>query len=96
MVTTKKPTKPIKPTRPTKPDAAGHEEEHGGDANITLTIRLGPMVSFQVEGRNCTEINAALRGFEQLNRTVDAMFSDLAKRVYPEGSHSGKAAGEGG
>lgn len=97
MVTTKKPTKPTKPTRPTKPDAPTHEDdhgsnEHGGDANITLTVRLGPMVTFQVEGRNCTEINAALRGFEHLNRTVDAMFSDLAKRVYPDGGHSGKAA----
>lgn len=50
------------------------------------------MVSFQVEGRSCTEINAALRGFEQLNRTVDAMFSDLAKRVYPDLGHPGKAA----
>jgi hypothetical protein len=102
MVTTRKPTKTTKPTRPTKPDAHGHEDEHHGghendhgDANITLTIRLGPMVSFQVEGRNCTEINAALRGFEHLNRTVDAMFSDLAKRVYPDVGHSGKAAEEG-
>lgn len=86
MVTTRKPTKP------TKPDSPGHKDDHGGDANITLSIRLGPMVTFQVEGRNCTEINASLKGFEQLNRTVDAMFSDLAKRVYPDGDLSGKTS----
>lgn len=83
MVTTKKPT---------KPDSAAHDDDHGRGANITMSIRLGPMVNFQVEGRSCTEITEALRGFEQLNHTVDAMFSDLAKRVYPDMGHSGEAA----
>ena len=72
------------------PHVGGHAAE--GGANITMTIRLGPMVSFQIEGRNCAEITAALKGFEHLNRTVDAMFSDLAKRVYPDLGHGGKAA----
>jgi hypothetical protein len=101
MVTTRKPSKPSKPHKPDAPghhggEHAGHDAGHeghngqgGGDANITMSIRLGPMVTFQVQGRNCSEINAALKGFEQLNRTVDAMFSDLAKRVYPEAGHAG-------
>jgi hypothetical protein len=55
--------------------------------SITLSIRLGPMVQFQVEGRSYAEIAEALEGFERLNKTVDAMFSDLAERVYPEGAH---------
>lgn len=105
MAMTRKPSKPAKPTRPTKPDPLTHHTgqtdqggephaggSHAGGANITLTIRLGPMVSFQIEGRNCTEITAALTGFEHLNRTVDAMFSDLAKRVYPDLGHGGKEA----
>jgi hypothetical protein len=105
MATTRKPNKPSKPNRPTKPDplthqagshhGEAHDGEHGdreGSANITLNIRLGPMVSFQIEGRNCVEITAALKGFEHLNRTVDAMFSDLAKRVYPDLGPTGKAA----
>lgn len=63
-----------------------------------LSIRLGPLVSFQVEGRNCAQINEALKGFEHLNRTVDAMFSDLAKRVYPDLGHGehGEHGGHGG
>jgi len=84
-----KPTKPTTATRPTRPDAPAANDDLGRGANLTLTIRLGPMVSFEVEGRNCTEINAALKGFEHLNRTVDAMFSDLAKRVYPDLGHAG-------
>jgi hypothetical protein len=100
-----KPTRPTKPelTHETHGGHPGddhdgqhgdpHVDGHGGNgANITLTIRLGPMVSFQIEGRNCTEITTALKGFEHLNRTVDAMFSDLAKRVYPDLGHGGKAA----
>lgn len=96
-----KPAKPLnfdeepgKLGRPGKPDGPQRPERHdspeGGDegsASITLAIRLGPMVSFQIEGRNCQEITRALRGFEQLNRTVDEMFSDLAKRVYPDLGH---------
>jgi len=54
-------------------------------ARINLSIRLGPMVHFEVQGQDCEEIAKALEGFQQLNETVDAMFSDLARRVYPEG-----------
>ncbi|KAA1003839.1 hypothetical protein OKW43_008073 [Paraburkholderia sp. WC7.3g] len=64
---------------------------------ITMSIRLGPMVHFQIEGQNCTEISQALDGFEHLNKTVDDMFSDLAERVYPdldtEGNHAPVAEG---
>jgi hypothetical protein len=42
------------------------------------------MVKIDIHGESCSEITDALRGFEQLNKTVDAMFSDLAKRVFPE------------
>jgi hypothetical protein len=48
-----------------------------------MSLQLGPMVKINIEGNNCPEIAEALRGFEQLNQTVDAMFSDLAKRVFP-------------
>lgn len=54
-------------------------------ASMTLRIQLGPMVHVQVEGASCREIAKALEGFDQLNKTVDAMCSDLAERVYPEG-----------
>ena len=54
-------------------------------ARMTLRIQLGPLVSFSVEGENCRELTAALDGFDDLNKTVDAMCSDLADRVYPEG-----------
>lgn len=87
----RQPGRPGKPGKPDEPPAhGGHADHEGGDeggASITLAIRLGPMVSFQIEGRNCQEITRALRGFEQLNRTVDEMFSDLAKRVYPDLGH---------
>jgi hypothetical protein len=53
---------------------------------MSLRIQLGPLVSFSVEGENCRELAAALEGFDDLNRTVDAMCSDLAERVYPEGT----------
>ena len=53
--------------------------------SMTLRIRLGPLVYIQVEGENCREIATALEGFDELNRTVDAMCSDLAERVYPDG-----------
>jgi hypothetical protein len=52
---------------------------------INLSIRLGPMVHFEVQGENCTQVAEALKGFEQLNLVVEAMFSDLAGRVYPDG-----------
>lgn len=54
-------------------------------ASMTLRVRLGPLVFFEVEGESCHEIAKALDGYEELNRTVDKMFSDLAERVYPEG-----------
>ena len=54
-------------------------------ANIVLRIRLGPLVTFEVEGDNCKEITEALEGYEKLNKRLDAMCSDLAERVYPEG-----------
>ncbi|MGH7081242.1 MAG: hypothetical protein ACREFV_02105 [Acetobacteraceae bacterium] len=60
-------------------------------ARINLSIRLGPMVHFEVQGESCQEIAKALDGFERLNQTVDAMFSDLARRVYPEGEEVGEA-----
>ena len=52
---------------------------------INLSIRLGPMVHFEVQGENCTQVVEALRGFEELNIVMEAMFSDLAARVYPGG-----------
>ena len=88
MATTR--TKAARRTEPeTEPKDAHRDHDRG--ANIILSIKLGPMVSFQVEGRNCAEITGALKGFEQLNHTVDAMFSDLAKRVYPDTGHPGPA-----
>lgn len=52
--------------------------------SINLQIRLGPMVRFEISGENCAEITEALKGFEQLNNTVESMFSDLADKVYPD------------
>lgn len=52
---------------------------------INLTIRLGPMVHFEMQGESCKELIVALEGFDQLNSMVDSMFSDLAQRVYPDG-----------
>jgi hypothetical protein len=53
--------------------------------SITLTIRLGPLVSLKVTGQSCEELAQALEGYDHLNHRVDAMCSDLAERVYPEG-----------
>lgn len=53
--------------------------------SMTLRIRVGPLVEIQVNGQNSKEIANALEGFEELNKRVDAMCSDLAERVYPEG-----------
>jgi hypothetical protein len=52
---------------------------------INLTIRLGPMVHFEMQGESCKELILALEGFDKLNSMVDSMFSDLAQRVYPDG-----------
>jgi hypothetical protein len=57
---------------------------------MVLRVRLGPLVFFQVEGENCQELIDALEGFEELNRKVDAMCTDLAERVYPEGVKGGR------
>jgi len=54
-------------------------------ASILLRIRLGPLVSFEIEGDNCEEITQALEGFDKLNQRLDDMCSDLAERVYPGG-----------
>jgi hypothetical protein len=50
---------------------------------MSLRIRLGPLVYFEVDGDSCAELVTALEGFEELNAKVDAMCSDLAARVYP-------------
>ena len=52
---------------------------------INLSIRIGPMVHFTVQGDSCKQVAEALQGFETLNEIVDRMFSDLAARVYPDG-----------
>ncbi len=53
-------------------------------ASMSLKIRLGPLVTLEVSGDNCEELNDALEGFEPLNKQIDAMCSDLAERMYPE------------
>lgn len=62
---------------------------------ISMSLQLGPMVKIDIHGESCSEITDALRGFEQLNKTVDAMFSDLAKRVFPEVEHGSKEGATG-
>lgn len=52
---------------------------------IVITLHLGPMVKIDIEGASCPEIAEALAGFETLNETIDGMFSDLARRVFPDG-----------
>lgn len=54
-------------------------------SRIILKVRLGPLVSFEISGNNCDELNEALIGYEKLNVTLDDMCGDLADRVYPEG-----------
>jgi len=54
-------------------------------ASIVLRIRLGPLVSLEIEGEDCAEISTALEGYEKLNKLLDALCSDLAERIYPEG-----------
>lgn len=57
---------------------------------IVITLHLGPMVKIDIEGASCPEIAEALAGFEKLNETVDSMFSDLARRVFPDGASAGE------
>jgi len=52
---------------------------------IAITLHLGPMVKIDIDGASCSEIAEALVGFENLNKTIDGMFSDLARRVFPDG-----------
>ena len=54
-------------------------------ASIVFRIRLGALVYFQIDGANCKEVAHALEGYEELNEKLDAMCSDLAERIYPEG-----------
>ena len=63
-----------------------------GGPRVNLSVRLGPMVHFEVEGENCTELADALQGFQRLNLIVDEMFSDLANRVYPDGDAAKEAS----
>jgi hypothetical protein len=53
--------------------------------HITLKVRLGPLVTFEMTGQSCNELSEALKGFELLNQQIGTMCSDLAERVYPEG-----------
>jgi len=64
-------------------------------ANMVLRIKLGPFVSFEIEGANCEEICQSLKGFEKLNERIDAMCSDLAERVYPDGVGASGSEQEG-
>ena len=54
-------------------------------ARMVLKIKLGPLVHFEITGDNCGEISEALKGYQELNEQLDALCSDLAARVYPEG-----------
>lgn len=64
--------------------------------SITLSIRLGPLVSLRVTGQSCHELAKALEGYDDLNVRVDAMCGDLAERIYPEGlDHLAGVAGDG-
>lgn len=54
-------------------------------SRIYLRVKLGPLVSLEISGEDCKEISDALRGYEDLNKRIDSMCSDLAERVYPEG-----------
>ena len=63
-------------------------------ASIVLNIRLGPMVTFRIDGRNCGEILEALDGFAKLNQRIDEMCSDLGERMYPEGAERDFSQGQ--
>jgi hypothetical protein len=62
--------------------------------SITLSVRLGPLVHFEIAGDTCEEIRQALTGFEDLNRVMESMFSDLADRVYPDIERAAEAAAQ--
>ena len=53
--------------------------------SITLSIRLGPLVSLRVNGQSCHELAKALEGYDNLNHHINAMCGDLAERIYPDG-----------
>ena len=53
--------------------------------SITLSIRLGPLVSLRVTGQSCQELAKALEGYDNLNHHINAMCGDLAERIYPDG-----------
>ena len=53
--------------------------------SITLSIRLGPLVSLRVTGQSCHELAKALEGYDNLNQHINAMCGDLAERIYPDG-----------
>ena len=53
--------------------------------SITLSIRLGPLVSLRVTGQSCHELAKALEGYDNLNHHINAMCGDLAERIYPDG-----------
>ena len=63
-------------------------------ASMVLRIKLGPFVSFEIEGANCEEICQCLKGFEKLNERVDSMCSDLVERLYPDGLATEATTGE--
>ena len=54
-------------------------------AQISLSIRLGPMVSLRIIGQSCRELAQALEEYDDLNVRINAMCGDLAERIYPEG-----------
>jgi hypothetical protein len=64
--------------------------------SISLSIRLGPMVSVKLSGQSVRELAEALEGFENLNQRLDAMCGDLAERIYPEGLDLDDIAAKGG
>lgn len=64
--------------------------------SITLTVRLGPLVSLRVNGNSCRELAEALEGYEGLNASLEAMCSGLAEKVYPEGMEEEETAAEPG
>jgi hypothetical protein len=64
--------------------------------SITLNIRLGPLVSLKISGDSCHDLAKALEGYDHLNVRLDALCSDHAERIYPEGMDmdSGRPEGE--
>ena len=64
--------------------------------SITLSIRLGPLVSLKVSGQSCHELAKALDGYDDLNVRIDSMCGDLAGRIYPEGFDLEDLAGDAG